>query len=113
MVPSLTLDMLRVVTGSGAILIRTDEAGIKSVAVPGLEIPTDRNGQLWVHFGPHDTSRYLSAKDVLEGRVAADRVGGKLVLIGTSATGLFDLKATPVHPAIDRKSTRLNSSHAN
>jgi adenylate cyclase len=100
MVPSLTLDMLRVVTGSGAILIRTDQAGVKSVAVPGLEIPTDRNGQLWVHFGPHDATRYVSAKDVLEGRVPADKVAGKLVLIGTSATGLLDLKATPVHPAM-------------
>jgi adenylate cyclase len=100
MVPSLTLDMLRVVTASGAILIRTDQAGVKSVAVPGLEIPTDRNGQLWVHFSPQDPARYLSAKDVLEGRIPADKVTGKLVLIGTSATGLLDLKATPVHPAM-------------
>jgi adenylate cyclase len=100
MVPSLTLDMLRVVTGSGAILIRTDQAGVKAVAVPGLEIPTDRNGQLWVHFSPHDSKRYVSAKDVLEGRLPKERVEGKLVLLGTSATGLLDLKATPVHPAM-------------
>ena len=39
--------------------------------MPGLELPTDRNGQLWVHFAPHDQARYVSAKDVLEGRVAA------------------------------------------
>ena len=69
--PSLTFEMLRVVTGSSTILIKSDEAGIKSVAVPGLEMPTDRNGQLWVHFAPHDPARYVSAVDVLEGRVAA------------------------------------------
>jgi adenylate cyclase len=63
-------------------------------------MPTDGNGRLWVHFGPHDSSRYLSAKDVLEGRIPPDKVTGKLVLIGTSAVGLHDLKATPVHPAM-------------
>ena len=69
LVPSLTMEMLRVVTHSGAILVRADEAGVKSVAVPGLEVPTDRNGQFWVHFNKHDPARYVSAKDVLHGRV--------------------------------------------
>ena len=38
LVPSLTMEMLRVVTHAGAILIRTDQAGVQSVAVPGLEV---------------------------------------------------------------------------
>ena len=70
LVPSLTMEMLRVVTHAGAILIRTDEAGVQSVAVPGLELPTDRNGQFWVHFNKHDPARFVSATDVLHGRVA-------------------------------------------
>jgi adenylate cyclase len=100
MVPSLTLDMLRAVTGAGAILVKTEPAGIKSVAIPGLEIPTDPNGQLWVHYGLHDPARYVSAGDVLEGRVPPERVAGKLVLVGTSAVGLLDLKTTPVDPVM-------------
>ena len=95
-VPAITIEMLRVVTNSGAILVRTDAAGIRSVAVPGLEIPTDQNGQLWINFSPHDRERYVSAKDVINGAVAADRFAGRLVLIGTSAVGLLDIKATPV-----------------
>ena len=94
-VPSLTLEMLRVVTGSGAIMIKADAAGVQSVAVPGLELPTDRNGQVWVHFGPHDRTRYVSAKDILQGNVAPDRMRGKLALVGTSAIGLLDIKTTP------------------
>ena len=99
-VPSLTLEMLRVVTDSGAILIRTDEAGIRTVAVQGLELPTDQNGRIWVHFGPHDQARYVSAKDVVEGKAAPDKFGGKLVIIGASAIGLSDIKTTPVSAAI-------------
>jgi adenylate cyclase len=100
LVPSLTMEMLRVVTRAGAILIRTDEAGVRSVAVPGLEVPTDRNGQFWVHFNKHDPARYVSAADVLNGRTPPDRFRGKLVLIGTSAVGLLDIKTTPVEPAM-------------
>jgi adenylate cyclase len=96
--PSLSFEMLRVATGASTILIRMDAAGIKSVALPGFEMPTDRNGQLWVHFAPHDQDRYVSALDVLEGRITADRVSRRLVLIGTSAAGLLDLKTTPNDP---------------
>jgi adenylate cyclase len=100
LVPSLSMEMLRVVTGSSAILVRVDQAGVQSVAVPGLEVPTDRNGQFWVHFNHHDPERYVSAKDVLQGNVPPDRLAGKLVLIGTSAIGLLDLKTTPIDAAI-------------
>jgi len=94
-VPALTLDLLRVATGSSTIMIRTDESGIQSVAVPGLELPTDRNGRIWVYFGPHDKARFVSAKDVVEGNVAPEIFAGKLVLVGTSAIGLLDVKTTP------------------
>jgi adenylate cyclase len=96
MVPALTLEILRVITQSGAILVRTDNAGIRSVAVPGLEVPTDQNGQLWINFSPHDRSRFVSAKDVLAGNVPADRLAQRIAVIGTSAVGLLDIKATPV-----------------
>ena len=100
LVPSLSMEMLRVVTGSSAILVRVDQAGVQSVAVPGLKVPTDRNGQFWVHFNHHDPERYVSAKDVLQGNVPPERLAGKLVLIGTSAIGLLDLKTTPLDAAI-------------
>lgn len=94
--PALTLDMLRVVTNSGAILVRTDAAGVRSVGFPGVELPTDRNGQIWVYFAPHDISRFVSARDVIEGRVSPEAIAGKLVLVGTSAVGLLDTKTTPL-----------------
>jgi adenylate cyclase len=99
-VPALTLDLLRVVTGSSAILIRSDEAGVSNVAVPGLELPTDRNARIWVHFSRHDKARYVSAKDVIEGKAAPEKFAGKLVLVGTSAIGLLDVKTTPVSRAM-------------
>ena len=98
--PSLTFEMLRLATGSDTIFIKSDVAGIKSVAVKGFEVPTDRNGQLWVHFAHHDPSIFVSAADVLEGSVEPQTIAEKLVLIGTSAVGLLDVKTTPVSPVM-------------
>ena len=94
--PSLSLEILRVITSTPTLLIRSDRAGIRSVAVRGLQIPTDRNAQIWVHFAPQDPSIYVSASDVLDGSEPLDKIKGKLVLIGTSAVGLNDIKTTPV-----------------
>jgi adenylate cyclase len=95
-VPALAMDMLRVVTKSDSILIRADPAGVQSVNLPRFRLPTDHKGQLWIHFSHHDIGRYVSAKDVLDGKVPADRMRGRLALIGTSAIGLLDTKTTPL-----------------
>ena len=95
-VPSLTIDMLRVVTDSGSILIRANEGGVQSVNLPHFSLPTDYKGQLWIYFNHRDPARSVSAKDVLNGTVPADRISGRLVLVGTSAIGLLDTKTTPL-----------------
>src|SRR6202035_4715473 len=91
-VPSLSFEMLRVATGTDTIFLKSGIEGIRSVAVKGFEVPTDRNGQLWVHFAHYDPSLYVSAVDVLEGRVTPEKIARKLVLVGTSAVGLNDIK---------------------
>ena len=98
--PSLSFEMLRVASGSGTILIKADKAGIKSLGLRGFAIPTDLHGQLWIHYARRDPSIYVSAVDVLDGRVPPDRIAGKLIVIGTSAVGLNDIKTTPVTPAM-------------
>jgi adenylate cyclase len=98
--PSLSFEMLRVITGTDTIFIKSDQAGIKSIGVKGFQVPTDANGQLWVHFARRDPSLLIPAVDVLEGRAPPERIKGKLVLIGTSAVGLNDIKTTPVSRAM-------------
>ena len=80
-VTSLTFEMLRLVTASDSALIRADPFGITTVAVPGLVVPTDAKGRLWIYFSPHDPGRYVSAVDVLEGRFPADRFAQRLAVL--------------------------------
>src|SRR6478609_7730950 len=98
--PSLSFEMLRVASGSGTILTRAEPAGIQSIGIKGIRIPTDKNGQLWVHFARNDASIYVPAINVLERNVSPAMIAGKLVLIGTSAVGLNDIKTTPVSRAM-------------
>lgn len=99
-VPGLSIELLRIATGGDAFAIKTDDAGIRAFVVAGVEVPTDRNGRLWVHYAETRPHLYVSAKDVLAGTVAPQKLAGKLVLIGTSAAGLLDIKATPLQEDI-------------
>jgi adenylate cyclase len=98
--PSLSFEMLRVATGTGTILVKSDAAGVKSVGVQGFQVPTDGDGQLWVHFAHRDPRIYLSAADVLDGRVPPDEIAQRLMIVGSSAQGLNDLRTTPLDPAM-------------
>ena len=99
-VAALSVDLLRVASGAGGVLVRSDQSGVRSVVVSNFEMPTDQNARVWIHFSPHDMTRYVSAKDVINGKASPEQFAGKLVLIGTSAIGLLDLKTTPVHSAM-------------
>jgi adenylate cyclase len=100
--PALSFEVLRILGGSGTIMIKTDKAGIDSVVLQGLrlKIPTDSFARLWVHYARNDPSIYVSAVDVLDGRVPPEMISRKLILIGTSATGMNDIKTTPVSRAM-------------
>jgi adenylate cyclase len=100
LVPSISTELLRVGFGVSSPLVRTNEGGIFSIGVPKFELPTDGNGRVWVYFGLHDKKRYVSVKDVFDGNFEPDRFKQRLILIGTSAIGLLDLKTTPVDGAM-------------
>jgi adenylate cyclase len=96
--PALSFEILRILGGSGTIMIKADKSGIDSVILQGLRlrVPTDNLARFWIHYARNDPSIYVSAVDVLDGKVPPDKIAKKLVLIGTSATGMNDIKTTPV-----------------
>ena len=69
--------MLRVLTGSSAVLIKSDASGVRSVGVDAIEIPTDGKGRVWVHFSPPNLGRYVSAIDLLQGEFPPAALPGK------------------------------------
>ena len=70
---------------------------IRGVGTSSVFARTDASGQVIVPFrGGRGTFPYLSATDVLNGHVPDGMLEGAIVLIGTSAMGLADLRTTPL-----------------
>ena len=65
-----------------------------------LQVPVDENLAALIPYRGYARSfRYVSASDVLKDKVPAGVFKDKLVLVGTTAPGLLDLRATPVEGA--------------
>jgi HD-GYP domain-containing protein (c-di-GMP phosphodiesterase class II) len=96
LVPGLPMEMLRVATGSPAIDITAGGHGIETLGVADLKVPTQANGEIWLHYARVGSSigRYISAIDILEGKPHPDLLAGKLVLLGLTGIGLNDMRTT-------------------
>lgn len=98
--PSLTLEALRVAQDASTFIIRgasDRDATIEDIRIGDYVVPTTENGELWLYYRPESRDLYVSVKDILEGTEEArlrNRLEGHIVLVGTSATGLFDLRST-------------------
>ena len=65
-----------------------------------LTIPVDEDVSTLVPYrGPRGSFPYISIADVLHGKTPVDQLRDKIVLIGTSAPGLLDMRSTPVGTA--------------
>lgn len=95
LVPGLGMEMLRVATDS-PIRVSIDSHGIRQVGVADLEVPTQASGEIWLHFArlANGTARYVSAADVMDGKVSPDMINGKLVMLGLTGLGLSDQRIT-------------------
>lgn len=94
--PSLDLEMLRLAAKAPWIDLHLGRHAILGATVGPLAIPTEPDGSLWIDFSAHDGRRFVSAADVLTGRVPADTFDQRLVLIGVTGLGLTDQRMTPL-----------------
>ena len=110
--PSLSLQAVLSFLGEKIKLITPyygDHITLEGIQIGETMIPTDARGQVFIPYvGKSYTFPYYSAIDVLEGRLPQDALSGKILFVGTSATGLGDLHATAVHnpfPGVEIQAT--------
>jgi len=93
--PSLSLALLKTAAQVPLVDIRVDRDGIAGVGSGDLFVPTTRDGRLWVYFSLRDRNRFVSAADVLAGRVAPEVFQRRIVLVGFTGLGLVDFITVP------------------
>ena len=102
----LSLAMVRTVIGQPPVVpvvsedgSTTNYSGLEWIKTGPFEIPVDDQAAALVPYqGPRGSFRYFSLVDVLNEKIPVGALRGKIVLVGTTAPGLLDLRATPVDP---------------
>jgi adenylate cyclase len=103
----LSLAVVRVLLGSPPVTAIGPEKGLSPRDYPELEwlevgplrIPVDDEAAALVPYrGRKGSFNYFSIVDVMNDRVDPSELKGKIALVGTTAPGLLDLRATPVDP---------------
>jgi adenylate cyclase len=110
LIPSLAAESLRIAQGAGSYIVKSSDAsgstnfnentGITHIKIGGFSVPTDATGTFWMHYTEEVPERYVPAWKVVDATSGLDPalIEGHIVLIGTSAAGLKDIRSTPLNP---------------
>ncbi|WP_241484082.1 adenylate/guanylate cyclase domain-containing protein [Ruegeria sp. ANG-R] len=104
--PGLGVEALRVAMGEPVYFAEgsQDEAGIMlEVGIGEFLLPTTENGEIWVRYRRDNPGLYLSADDVMrsgDDPALRAEIEGRIILVGTSAAGLFDMRETALGESV-------------
>ncbi|MBU2862282.1 adenylate/guanylate cyclase domain-containing protein [Reinekea forsetii] len=94
--PSLALKTLAHYLDDSPIIVQAIGGYINQVLVGDLAINTNEQGGLPINYrGPKETIKTYKAIDVLEGKLPAGIFKDKMVLLGSTAIGVFDSHSAP------------------
>ena len=89
--PSLSLESIRVSNGQKNLLIKANDSGIQSIKTRKNTFTTDNNGVINIKYKDFKKDNYISAVDIIDNNFDKKRIENKIILIGSSAQGLFDI----------------------
>ena len=89
------METLRVLHNHKTILVSSDENGINQIKTRKYKIQTDPNAIVYINYKKFNKERYVSATDILNDKIDKKFVKDKIILIGSSAQGLFDFVKIP------------------
>lgn len=103
--PPLSLQLVRQYLNNPPLKIVAAEYGVDKIMLGNKIIPTDESGRLLINYrGGEKTFPHYSVYDVIEKKIAASKLKDKIVLIGATAIGIYDIRATPfenVYPGVE------------
>lgn len=99
--------------GGPPLAITLSRLGVDEIRVGRQPVPVDRYGRSLINYlGPGGIVPTYSAAEVLQGKLAAGALKDKIVLVGATAVGIYDLRVTPfsgVFPGVEIQATVLDN----
>jgi adenylate cyclase len=99
--------------GKPQLLVQVGRYGVEGVQMGQRFIPTDETGQLLINYlGPPKTFPHISISDILSGKLPKGTFTDKIVLVGATATGTYDMRSTPlslVYPGAEIQATVIDN----
>lgn len=87
--------------------------GTESIRIGDITIPTDESGRLLINYlGPAKTFPHYSISDIIQGKIPAEKFRNKIVLVGATAIGIYDLRVTPfgaTYPGVEIHATAIDN----
>jgi adenylate cyclase len=81
------------------LMVKVGRYGVDGIQMGERFIPTDEKGQLLINYmGPPKTFPHVSISDILSGEVPSGTFKDRIVLVGATATGTYDVRSTPLSP---------------
>jgi len=72
------------------------DLGVSSIRVGALQIPTDEYGRILINYrGQMESFPHLSITDILNQNIPEEAIRDKIVIVGATAVGIYDLRVTP------------------
>jgi CHASE2 domain-containing sensor protein len=97
--PAADLQAARMLLGSPELALNTASYGITGLELGKRAIPTDEEGNILInYYGSAQTVPTVSAIDVLEGNANSKLLKDRVVLLGSTAKGIGDIRVTPYSP---------------
>lgn len=92
----LSLAILQKFLDGPPLILDLAEYGVKGVRLGEISIPVNEEGRMLINYGgPPQTFPHYSLIDVLRGRIPPENFQDKIVLIGATAIGIYDMRVTP------------------
>lgn len=110
MVPSLAMEALRVAQDASTFIIKSSNAsgetafgaqtGVNSLKVGQIVVDTEADASIRLRYAGSRPERRIPAWKILANDVPKDQIEGRIVFVGSSASALADLRASPLDPVI-------------
>jgi adenylate cyclase len=99
--------------GRPQLMVKVAAHGIEGIRMGNSFLPTDENGQMLINYlGPGRTFPHYSISDILARKTPPDCFRDKIVLVGATAIGIYDLRNTPfspVYPGVEIHATVIDN----